>query len=280
MSRKLRPVVLVLALLVPIWLVADERPRILVVNDDGIASPGIQALAQALSQLGEVTVIAPEKNQSGISMAVTFEADVALRPVDKGDGLRYFAIDLKPADCVTVGLDRMREAPPDLVVSGINRGANLGALNALLSGTVGAARMAALHGIPAMAVSMGSYRQETFHWETAAEIARRVTAQLLERGLPTGVVLNLNVPNVTLAELRGLRAARLGGREYEWRYTELGPAEGGATRIEPDTQDLPVEGTLDEDLIAFGAGYATLTPLVTDTTAYDLLREVSSWPFE
>jgi 5'-nucleotidase len=258
---------------------AQGAHRILVVNDDGIASPGIEALARALSDLGEVTVVAPEHNQSGISMAVTFDAEVPLLQPDKGGGIRWFAADLKPADCVTLGLDHLMPERPDLVVSGINKGSNLGNVTTSLSGTIGAARMAALHGLPAIAVSMGSYRDENLEWQTAAELARRLARQVLTRGLPAGVLLNLNVPNRPLGELRGVRVTRLGRQEFGWHYDEVA-SEGGAVRLQQGTHELPNAGTLDDDLTAFAAGYATITPLTSDTTALELLREVGTWDLE
>ena len=256
---------------------AQPAHRILVVNDDGIASPGIDALARELSALGEVTVIAPEHNQSGISMAVTFDAEIIWRELDKGGGIRWYAADLKPADCVTLALDRLPQRP-DLVVSGINKGANLGGLVSLLSGTIGAARMAALHGLPAIAVSLGSYRDQEYEWHSAAKVARQVAEQVLARGLPQGILLNLNVPNRPFAELRGVRVTRLGGGEFGWSYRETGSDPAGM-RLQQETHDLPLSGTLDQDLTAFAAGFASLTPLTTDTTALDLIREVERWDF-
>ncbi len=187
----------------------QKRLSILITNDDGIGARGIQILAEVLSKYHDVMVVAPDQEKSGFSAAITLHRP--LKATKIADGM--IKVDGTPADCVHLGLRMfMKGNPPDLIVSGINRGPNLGD-DTIFSGTVGAANVASLEGFPAIAVSMGDFT-EPMHYLTAAEVVARLTLQAnLYKVLP-GRVLNINVPNVPVNELAGLAETRLGKRFY------------------------------------------------------------------
>ncbi len=185
--------------------------RILVTNDDGIMSPGLVALAAALRDTGEVTVVAPEAQQSAVGHGITLHKPLRLRQTDIGIGVTAYASNGTPADCVILGsLGELGR--PDVVVSGINAGANLGE-EVLYSGTVSAALEAALHDIPAIAISVCAY--EDVHLDVARRVAPLVLDALVRSPLAPGTVLNVNVPNVAADEIRGIALTRLGRRRYQ-----------------------------------------------------------------
>lgn len=255
-------------LVVVVWIVcaglvarAGAQPatqpfRILVTNDDGVRAPGLLALVQALRSLGEVQVVAPAEPHSGVGHGLSITDPIYLDSVTMPGGIEAVALTATPASCVKVALEVLLPRRPDLVVSGINRGYNLG-MTAYVSGTVGAAREAALQGIPAIAASLASAADP--HYEAAAEMTRRVAALVKMRGLASGVLLNVNVPPGTLDELRGLRAttqsAQGGTERFEEQRTPRGRRYFWTIYREPERD---VEGT---DVWAVSERYVAITPL-------------------
>ncbi len=247
--------------------VAQQRAyRILVTNDDGVRAPGILAVAQALESLGEVTIAAPAENQSGKAHSIVTSDPIFVDQVTLAGGLRAFSIVATPATCVKVGVRALMTDRPDLVVSGINRGYNLGMVT-YVSGTVGAAREAALMGIPAIASSLSS--DET-NYAAAAEIVRRVAETVRQRGLDAGVLLNVNVPPGSSSAIKGVVVTRQSAQSGEERFEEQRSPTGRrmfwSIWKEP-TGD--VEGT---DVWATEHGYAAVTPLRAnefDAKTYD-----------
>ncbi len=247
--------------------------RILVTNDDGVHAPGIAALAAALADLGEVTVVAPHHESSAIGHALTLARPLRLDEV----GPRIYSVDGTPTDCVNVALTHVLPAPPDLVVSGINTGWNIGD-DITYSGTVSGALEAALLGIPGIAVSAERKRRSPRHVEydfpPAAEAARRAAQAVLDRGLPRGVFLNVNVP---FGPNRGFRVTVQGKRnhvtEVEERHDPRGRRyfwiEEGQNDWEPHDRS---------DYQAVRDGYVSLTPLQPDLTAFDALGVVEALP--
>src|SRR4051794_22154140 len=171
--------------------------EILITNDDGIHSPGLEALAAALSNVGQVTVVAPDRERSAASHGITLSEPVTYHQI----GERRFAVQGTPADCVIIALMQVMPRPPSLVVSGVNRGLNLGH-DILFSGTVAAATEAVLQGIPAIAVSAH------FNYKSAAEVAAQLAARVLTEGLPPDVLLNVNHPRIWNGECRLTRQGR------------------------------------------------------------------------
>ena len=248
--------------------------RILISNDDGVHSIGLRALYESLKKLGQVWVVAPleEKSTTGHSLTI----HKPLRLISMGD--QFYGVSGSPADCVYLGIRQVIKAMPDLVVSGINRGANLGQ-DVYYSGTVSAAREACILGIPALAVSLAvdfsnAPPENEIHYRTAATMAARVIRHFKKIPLPKHTLLNLNVPDSPLSKVKGIRLARQGfryysgsilrrtdhrGKDYYW----VGGKYKGY-RKEKDT-----------DCNVVDTGYASLTPLKLDSTDFGFLSELS-----
>lgn len=237
--------------------------HILLANDDGYLAPGLQALYTGLCTLAEVTVVAPEQNASAASNALTLSRPLSV--FKAGNGFLY--INGTPSDCVHIALTGLLDFRPELVVSGVNNGANLGD-DTIYSGTVAAATEGYLFGIPALAVSLVQKGWE--HVDTAVQVAVDVARNLLSQPPAQPVLLNLNVPNVARSALPGLRVARLGKRHPSQPVIRAHNPHGepiywiGSAGKARDDQP----GT---DFDAIAQGYAALTPLQLDLTHYQLL---------
>lgn len=242
--------------------------RILVVNDDGLSSEGITILARALQSLGTVTVVAPDGDRSGTSHSISAQHAVRAQAMPEGD-MHRFACSGTPADCVLLGVNELCGGRPDLVVSGINRGANL-ADDVNYSGTVAAAVEATIVGVPAIAISLVSSwpeHDDVHHWDTAARVAVQLAREVLDDPLPAGIYLNVNVPNLT--DLKGLRYTRMGRKQYADRLARVddegsNSTDGAAYFWVWDMSHLG--GGDDTDTVAVDAGYVSVTPLRIDRT--------------
>jgi 5'-nucleotidase len=243
--------------------------RILLSNDDGYFAPGLAALAAALEDLGEVVVVAPERNRSGASNSLTLDRPLSLRRASNGFGY----VNGTPTDCVHLAVTGVLEHQPDIVVSGINLGANMGD-DTIYSGTVAAATEGYLLGIPSLAVSLASF--EGKHFETAAAVARQCVQRFIRTPFPQPVLLNINVPDVTYDDLHGMRVTRLGRRHK---------AEPAVKSISPRNETVywvgaagPAadagEGT---DFHAVENGWVSVTPLQIDLTHREQMSGVSDW---
>jgi 5'-nucleotidase len=244
--------------------------RILVTNDDGVRAPGVLALADALKALGEVVVVAPGENQSGKGHALTINDPIYVDAVALPGGLSGFAVEATPATCVKVGIKAILPARPDLVVSGINRGANVGMV-AYVSGTVGAAREAALAGIPAIASSLASSPQ--MDYGPAAQITLRIAETVKARGLDAGVFLNVNVPPGAADAIRGLRVTTQSPLQGTERFEERRTPSG--RRYFWSVWEEPAGDPEVTDVGALERGYAAVTPLRAgefDRKTFDALR--------
>jgi len=189
-----------------------ERPSILVTNDDGIDAPGILALARALNPLGDVTVVAPSVERSAVGHAITLSDPLRVTPIQFDNAYDGYAVSGTPADCVKIACWALLNGKPDLVASGINLGINTG-INTIYSGTVSAATEGAILGIPSFAISLTTYQDPDFSF--AATFASRLAPMLLEKGLPPGVCLNVNVPAVPESEIMGVSVTRQGRALFE-----------------------------------------------------------------
>ena len=248
-----------------------SRPKILVTNDDGVASPGIIALADALCALGNVTVVAPDRDNSGVGHSISIHHPVRVHPVHDR-AMPTFACSGTPADCVVVGAFDLCGGTPSLVVSGINRGANAGD-DINYSGTVAAATEGLIIGIPSIAISLATTWPEperVLHWETAAGIAVDLARDVLASGLPGLTLLNVNVPNLAADEVRGVRYVRQGRKAYRNRLDKRNDPRGSTYFWLWGTFDDAdiVDGT---DLAAIRDGYACVSPITIDRTDHDEL---------
>ena len=255
----------------PVQLTGQSTYSILVTNDDGVRAPGILALAQALQAVGDVTIVAPSENQSGKGHSITISDPIYVDRVTIAPGMQAYSAVATPASCVKVAIGGIMSRKPDLVVSGINRGYNLGMVT-YVSGTVGAAREAALTGIPAVAASLTT---EESDYAPAAQIVRQVVEMVKKQGLERGVFLNVNVPRGTAAAIKGIQLTRqsaLSGVErFEEQKSPTGRRYFWSVWNEPTGDD---EGT---DVWATEHGYAAVTPLKVgefDAKTYDAWRTV------
>jgi 5'-nucleotidase len=235
--------------------------RILITNDDGIAAPGIRALALALRPLGEVTVAAPSGNRSGSSHGVTSDRPIAVRE-SRQDGIRWLSVDAVPATCVRLAVERLLPARPDIVLSGINSGENLGAVT-FYSATVGAAREAALLGLPAMAVNLAAAEGQDFG--TAAAVTAGIIRALGPGGIARGTFLNVNIPAWPRETLRGIRLTKPDTRAPIDHFDELASA-GDAKVYAPRWEHLEPAG-VDTDIWAVRHGYISISVFGIDQSA-------------
>ena len=248
--------------------------RVLVSNDDGHDSPGIRALAAALEPIAEVWMVAPDREQSAASHSLSLYRPLRVEQIDE----RHYAVDGTPTDAVNLGINGIMKVKPDLVVSGINHGGNLGD-DVTYSGTVSAAMEGTLLGIPSIAVSLVSRQASDF--SVAAAFAARLAEVVRGRGLPRDTLLNVNVPALSAAELRGYRITRQGKRRYGDAIVEQVDPRGRKYYWigGDDLGFVPDEGT---DCTAVDGGYISVTPLHLDLTNYasmaDLGEMALPWP--
>jgi 5'-nucleotidase len=241
--------------------------RILVTNDDGYFSEGILQLAAALEAVGKVYVVAPASEQSAASHALTLSRPLRVRQLNE----RRYTVDGTPTDCVVLAvLAILKDCRPDIVVSGINHGANLGD-DVTYSGTVAGALEAAVCGLPGIAVSMTNRDERDF--SHAAKLAARLTSKVLTEGLPEGIILNVNVPP---GEIRGVRWTQQGNKGAQANIVEgLDPRGKTYYWIGPQTYSAQVEAA--SDYAAVRAGLVSLTPLRAELTAYRALEQLRNW---
>ncbi len=255
-----------------------SRPLILVCNDDGIDARGIRALATAVSSLGDVCVVAPLEEQSAVGHAITMRTPVRIRRwpfqlSDEGESdVEAYAITGTPADCIKIAIDKILDDPPDLVVSGINHGANT-AVNVLYSGTVSAATEASVLGIDAIAFSLCDYGSH-LQFDVAASVAQRICQRVLADGLAPGTLLNVNVPAVSLADLRGALVTRQARSRWEEEFLERhDPFDEKYYWLSGRFVDMD-QGP-NTDLKAINNGYVSITPIDHDLTAHRLIDGLS-----
>lgn len=243
--------------------------NILLSNDDGVHAEGLACLYQHLSELHDITVIAPDRNCSGASNALSLRHP--LRIVKEKNG--FYSVNGTPSDCVHLGVNQFLEDDPQLVISGINHGPNLGD-DVIYSGTVAAATEGRYMGLPAIAVSLAGHNNE--HFDTAAKVVSEIVQRLIEHPLPADQILNINVPNVSYDHLAGIQVTRQGRRHRAETMVKAKDAFGndiywyGPVGSEQDAGP----GT---DFYAVANGYCSVTPLSVDMTAYQSMEDMQQW---
>jgi 5'-nucleotidase len=242
---------------------------ILLSNDDGYQAPGLVSLYRALSTISDVDVVAPERNRSGSSNSLTLATDLVVKQADNG----FYYVNGTPADCVHLAITHFLDRKPDMIIAGVNSGANLGD-DVLYSGTVGAAMEGRFLEAPAIAVSLvGAGRG---HYDSASNFVLRLIPQLLASPLSNDLILNINVPDLPEDEIKGQWATRLGKRLYAQPAEKQISASGqptyrvGATGRAADEEEHT-------DFYAVKHGYISVTPLLTDLTHYSDLSNLSDW---
>lgn len=243
---------------------------ILVTNDDGIDSPGIRILAKALASLGDVWVVAPERAQNAMGRAITLHKPLRLNQV----GRQTFSVNGTPSDCITLAVGQLlKERHLDLVVSGINKGLNLGD-DVTNSGTVAAALEGAIRGISSIAVSMEG--QQRFRFSLGAKVAVEIANMVLQQGLPADTLLNVNVPDIQANRLRGVQLTSLSRRRYDNPVIEKTDPRGRKYYWIAGEQ-VTWNRKKHSDVDAISRGFVSLTPLHFDMTQYRALTKLHSW---
>jgi 5'-nucleotidase len=249
---------------------------ILVTNDDGINAEGLQVLADAMNEIGDVFIVAPDRQRSAVGLSITLEHP--LRVEQKG--YRRVSVNGMPTDCVELAIHKLLKTPPDLIVSGINDGENLG-YDIYHSGTVGAAIAGTMFGFPSIAVSitMNEENGSKIWYDTAAQIAVKISKTIIKNGLPKGTLLNVNVPNLPISEIKGVAITRHcnstydieihdrkdpRGKEYYW--------VGGVFQKCGDNSNTDQE--------ALSQKKVSVTPLHLDLTDYEMMQKMSDWSFD
>lgn len=256
-----------------------DKPRILLCNDDGIHAPGIHSLATALDGLAELFVVAPTTEQSAVGHAITVRDPVRAHSVEfevPSGPIPAWGVTGTPADSIKLGCHELLDAPPDLVVSGINQGPNT-AVNVLYSGTVSAATEASILGLDAVAVSLCEWSTPQF--EEAGRWTRRIVTWVLEHGLPRGVLLNVNVPALSEDEIEGVALTRQARSRWE---------EGFEKRTDPADQTyywlagtfVNLDDGRETDLSAIDRGYVSVTPIQHDMTAHSAFESLANWDWD
>ncbi|MCK4494186.1 MAG: 5'/3'-nucleotidase SurE [Methylococcales bacterium] len=243
--------------------------NILLSNDDGYMAQGLVTLANALAHYADITVVAPDKNRSAASNSLTLEMPLRAKKSENG----FIRVDGTPTDCVHLAITGLLEQEPDMVIAGINHGANLGD-DVLYSGTVAAATEGRFLGLPSIAISLAA--ADPSHFETAALVAVTLMKQIIKKPLPNDTLLNVNVPDVSITDLKGYQSTRLGQRHKAEPVIKAQDPRGkdiywvGPPGAEQDAG----EGT---DFYAIKTGYVSVTPLQLDLTHHQSLSALSSW---
>ena len=254
---------------------AKKKPLILVTNDDGVTAPGIRALIAVMKQLGDVVVVAPDSPQSATGHAITINNTLYINKIDIDPDIETeYSCSGTPVDCVKFAVNEILHRKPDLCVSGVNHGSN-SSINVIYSGTMSAAVEAGIEGIPAIGFSLLDYNWNA-DFEPAKSFIKKITEQVLENGLPDGVILNVNIPKLSEKEIKGIKICRQSkamwkekfdkrttpmGRDYYWLTGEFVNMDNGE----------------DTDEWALANGYVSVVPVQFDLTAHHAIQGLNSW---
>jgi len=255
--------------------IMNKKPLILVTNDDGILAPGIRALIEVMQQIGEVVVVAPDKPQSAMGHAITINNMLYLNKISADDAaVLEYSSSGTPVDCVKLAVNEILKRKPDLCVSGINHGSN-SSINVIYSGTMSAAVEAGIEGIPAIGFSLLDYEWNA-DFEAAKSFIKKITLEVLQNGLPNGVILNVNIPKLKENQIKGIKICRQAkaiwmekfdkrktpqGKDYYWLAGEFVNQDNGE-----DTDEWALE-----------KGYISVVPVQYDMTAHHAIQELNSW---
>ena len=254
-----------------------KRPLILVTNDDGYNAPGINHLIEFVKEIAEVVVVAPDSPQSGMGHAITIDSTLEVHRLDLDGaykGLQAYSTSGTPADCVKLALHEILDRKPDLVVSGINHGAN-SSINVIYSGTMSAAIEAGVEGIAAMGFSLLDYSWSA-NFEACKNVVQTLVKEALDKGIPSGTVLNVNIPKTDGAAVKGMRVCRQAKANWKERFDK---------RVSPTGKEyywltgdfILLDEREDTDIAALEAGYVSIVPTQFDLTAHHSMAHINSW---
>lgn len=250
--------------------------KILVSNDDGIDSLGIHALVKSLKEIADVTVVAPQNEQSAVGHAITMKIPLRVFNYHKNGDFFGYAVDGTPADCIKMGIRNIMKEPPDLVISGINHGSNT-SINIIYSGTVSAAREAAIMDVPSIAISITNHAAKEFNY--ASRLAKMLAIKMMNNKLPLGTLLNVNVPDVPEEKIAGIVLTKQGKSKWDDIYEQ---------RQDPYARDyywltgslLDIDTDNDIDQVAIRNNFVSITPIHFDLTDYESFEKMKSWQIE
>jgi len=252
-----------------------KKPLILVINDDGITAPGIRALIDVMNDIGDVVVVAPDSPQSAMGHAITINSTLFVEKVtiDKGKQEEY-SCSGTPADCVKLAIKQILKRRPDICVSGINHGSN-SSINVIYSGTMSAALEAGIEGIPAIGFSLLDYNWNA-NFESAKHFVKIIVENALKNGLPKGVVLNVNIPNLEKKDIKGIKICRQAKANWEEEFDK---------RKNPQGRDyywltgkfVNLDKGEDTDEWALAEGYVSVVPVQFDLTAHHFIQQLNTW---
>ncbi len=252
---------------------SNKKPRILLTNDDGIYSKGIYALWEAMCEIGEVTVLAPNTEKSAVGHAVTISDPIRIEPCSRHGSFEGYAVNGTPADCVKIAIGSFLDKKPNIIVSGINAGSNMGT-NILYSGTVSAAAEGTMLGVPSIAFSLNTFNTDDY--DLSKEVAIKMTKNVLNHGLPTGTLLNVNIPKCEISECQGYKVTSQGdeyflddlekredprGRFYYWMSGKI---------VNNDTSN-------EQDGYAIANNWVSVTPIQYKLTNHKFIDDLKSW---
>ena len=250
-----------------------RKKLILITNDDGVHAWGINKLIEAMAPLGEIIVIAPDGPRSGMSSAITSINPIRVTLLKEEENLKIYACTGTPVDCVKIGIDRLLPHKPDLLVSGINHGSNT-AVAVIYSGTVGAALEGCIIGVPSLAVSLADHSLNA-DFSEAAKFGKSVAEKVLKEGLPKGICLNLNVPNIP--KVNGLKVGTQTTGHWTKEFEEMQDPSGRNVYWLTGEFFNEDPGNVNNDEWALTNGYAALVPLHIDMTAYNFIEQIKKW---
>ena len=253
----------------------SRKPLILVTNDDGISAPGIRALISVMNEIGNVVVIAPDSPQSAMGHAITINSTLHCHKIKIDDGPQIeYSCSGTPADCVKLGINEILDSKPDICVSGVNHGSN-SSINVIYSGTMSAAIEATIEGVPAIGFSLLDYRWKA-NFNHIKNYIKEITLKALDKGIPKGIALNVNFPNLIESEIKGIKICRQAkaywiekfdkrtnpqGREYYWLTGEF----------------VNEDKSKDTDEHALNSGYISIVPVKHDLTDHDSMKRIKEW---
>jgi len=251
-----------------------KKPVILVTNDDGISSPGIRALVEVMKELGKVVVVAPDSPQSGMGHAITLDDPLRIEPVHLFPDVESYQCSGTPVDCVKLAVDKILKGKPDLCVSGINHGSN-SSINIIYSGTMSAALEAAIEGVQAIGFSYLNYSYEA-DFTAPKKYAKEITAKVLQNRLPTATLLNVNIPNISVNKIKGIKVCRQALAKWKEEFNERVDPRGKkyywltGKFVNRDQGD-------DTDEWALSNGYVSVVPVQFDMTAHHAIPRINNF---
>lgn len=253
----------------------QKKPTILVTNDDGISAPGIRALIEVMSEIGQVIVVAPDSPQSAMGHAITINNTLQINKITKeGDAIIEYSCSGTPVDCVKIAVNEILKHKPDLCVSGINHGSN-SSINVIYSGTMSAAVEAGIEGIPAIGFSLLDYNWNA-NFEEIKRFVKKIALEVLKNKLPEGVVLNVNLPKLTEKEIKGIKICRQAKAIWEEKFDKR-QTPFGKDYYWLSGEFVNLDKGEDTDEWALANGYISIVPVQFDLTAHHAIQNLNSW---